>query len=80
MDLVHKLKGKHVVYVWECEPGEDGLPYRYVGCSENIERRTCEHLGLKPGAASWTKLHPPVDVIAVKVCEMRRRRLLWKPC
>ena len=73
MDIVHNLKGKIVVYVLELEPDESG-PYRYVGTSENIERRIAEHCGVKAGSASWTKLHPPVDVISCKVCESKEEQ------
>ncbi len=71
MDFVHNLKGKIVVYALELEPDEKGRPYRYVGVSENIERRCAEHCGVKSGGASWTKHHPPVDVLSVKLCETR---------
>ena len=53
MDFVHNLRGKHIVYVLQCEPDEQGNETRYVGCSTNIERRTAEHLGLKAGGAAW---------------------------
>ena len=49
MDLVHQLKGRIIVYVLECEPLSDGRPIRYVGTTNNCERRTAEHMGIANG-------------------------------
>ena len=70
VDLVHQLSGKYVVYVLECEP-TDGKPYRYVGQSTNIEKRVCEHVGLKKGGASWCALHKPTDIVTCRVCNTK---------
>ena len=69
LDLVHQLKGKHIVYVLALMPGEDGKPRRYVGSSCNIERRLAEHLGVKTGGAAWCKKYKPIDVISVRVVD-----------
>ena len=69
MDLVHNLKGKIVVYCLELEPDEEGRPYRYVGTTSNCERRCAEHMGVKDGGAAWCKLHKPIDVLSVRVCQ-----------
>ena len=71
MDLVHNLKGKLVVYCLECEPDADGRPFRYVGSTNNCERRMAEHMGVKEGGAAWCKSHKPVDVISVRVCNTK---------
>ena len=71
MDLVHNLKGKIVVYCLECEPDAEGRPFRYVGCTNNCERRMAEHMGMKEGGAAWCKSHKPVDVISVRVCNTK---------
>ena len=70
VDIVHHLRGRHIVYVLECEESE-GRPYRYVGSSTNVEKRLCEHLGLKKGGASWCALHKPVSVIECRVCNTK---------
>ena len=51
LDFVHQLKGKHIVYVLELQPGEDGNKRRYVGSTSNTERRIAEHLAVKSGGA-----------------------------
>ena len=71
MDLVHNLKGKLVVYCLECEPDAEGRPFRYVGSTNNCERRMAEHMGVKEGGAAWCKSHKPVDVISVRVCNSK---------
>ena len=71
LDLVHQCKGKHVVYVLELQPGEDGKRRRYVGSTTNVERRTAEHLGVKTGGAAWCKKYKPIDVISVRVVDSK---------
>ena len=71
LDLVHQLKGKHIVYVLELQPGEDGKKRRYVGSTTNVERRTAEHLGVKSGGAAWCKKYKPIDVISVRIVDSK---------
>ena len=72
MDLVHQLKGRIIVYVLECEPLPDGRPIRYVGTTNNCERRTAEHMGIANGkGASWCLTHKPIDIISVRVCNTK---------
>ena len=71
LDLVHQLRGRHIVYVLALEPGEDGQPRRYVGSSSNAERRMAEHLGVKAGGAAWCKKHKPIDVLTTRVVETK---------
>ena len=78
MDFVHNLRGKHVVYVLQCEPDEQGNETRYVGCSTNIERRTAEHLGLKSGGAAWCKLHKPISVLEVRLCNSKEEAAIME--
>ena len=68
LDLVHQLRGKHIVYVLALQ-SEDGKPRRYVGSSTNVERRMAEHTGVKSGGAAWCKKYKPVDVLSVKCVE-----------
>ena len=68
LDLVHQLRGKHIVYVLALQ-SEDGKPRRYVGSSANVERRMAEHLGVKSGGAAWCRKYKPVDVLSVKCVE-----------
>ena len=76
MDLCHKLKGRIIVYVLECEPDAEGNETRYVGGNINIERRTAEHLGLKSGGAAWCKLHKPTTVLEVRLCNSKEEESL----
>ena len=71
LDLVHQLKGKHIVYVLELQPGEDNKRRRYVGSTTNVERRTAEHLGVKSGGAAWCKKYKPIDVISVRIVDSK---------
>ena len=71
LDLVHQLRGRHIVYVLALEPGEDGQPRRYIGSSCNCERRMAEHLGVKTGGAAWCKKHKPIDVLTTRVVETK---------
>ena len=71
LDLVHQLRGKYVVYCLALEPGEDGRPRRYVGSTNNCERRMAEHLGVRRGGAAWCKKHKPIDVISVKIVDSK---------
>ena len=74
LDLVHQLRGKHIVYVLQCENDEQGRETRYVGCSQNIELRTAQHLGVKSGGAQWTKAHKPISVLEVRLCQTKEER------
>ena len=70
MDLVHKCKGKILIYVLACEPDTaTGNEIRYVGQTRDCEKRTCQHCGIQNGGAKWTTLHPPIDVLSVRVVE-----------
>ena len=71
LDLVHNLRGKHVVYVLALQPGEDGQPRRYVGSTTNCERRMAEHTGVKSGGAAWCKKYKPIDVISVRIVDSK---------
>ena len=62
IDLVHQLAGKHVVYTLALEGGR-----RYVGQTQNIEKRLAEHLEKR--GAKWTQEHKVIDVISCRVCE-----------
>ena len=69
-DLVHKCRGKIVVYVLLCEPcPETGNEIRYVGVSKDCERRTAQHCGVQPGGAKWTAEHVPIDIISVRIVD-----------
>ena len=69
-DLVHKTRGKHVVYVLACEPDiETGNEIRYVGTTKSCERRVAQHCGILAGGAKWTAEHPPVDIISVRIVD-----------
>ena len=57
IDLVHQLAGKHVVYTLALEGGR-----RYVGQTQNIEKRLAEHLEKR--GAKWTQEHKVIDVIS----------------
>ncbi len=57
------------MYVLSCDPEAEGRAHRYVGASTNIEHRTAEHLGLKSGGSAWYKLHKPVSLFEVRVCQ-----------
>ena len=70
LNLVHQLKGKHVVYVLALE-AEDGTPRRYVGHTTNVERRMAEHTGMKNGGALWCKKHRPVDVLTCRIVDSK---------
>ena len=78
MDFCHNLRGKHIVYVLQCEPDADGNETRYVGSSSNIERRTAEHLGLKSGGAAWCKLHKPISVLEVRLCNNKEEAAIME--
>ena len=82
LDLVHQLKGKHIVYVLELQPGEDGKKRRYVGSTTNVERRTAEHLGVKSGGAAWCKKYKPTDVISVRIVDSKEEAAAMEvmPC
>ena len=69
LDLVHQMRGKLVVYVLALEPDSEGREFRYVGTTQNLERRMAEHTGVKKGGAAWCAKHKPVDIISVKVCQ-----------
>ena len=70
MDLVHKCKGKRIVYVLACEPcPETGNEIRYIGQTRDCEKRICQHCGIQNGGAKWTESHPPIDVLSVRVVE-----------
>ncbi len=67
MDLVHKCKGKKIVYVLQCEPcPETGNEIRYVGQTSDCEKRVAQHMGISSGGAKWTEAHPPIDIISVR--------------
>ena len=68
--LVHQFANKHVVYVLTLDGGR-----RYVGQTQNIEKRLAEHLEKR--GAKWTHEHNVMDVISCRVCENEEVDIRW---
>jgi len=55
-DLPAPRPGKYYIYVLECSNGS-----YYIGQTENIEKRWCDHAGGR--GADWTKKYPPLALV-----------------
>lgn len=55
-DLPAPRPGKYFIYVLECSNGS-----HYIGHTENIEKRWCDHAGGR--GADWTKKYPPLALV-----------------
>jgi len=55
-DLPAPRPGKYYIYVLECSNGS-----YYIGQTENIEKRWCEHAGGR--GADWTRKYPPIALV-----------------
>jgi len=55
-DLPAPRPGKYFIYVLECSNGS-----HYIGHTENIEKRWCDHAGGR--GADWTRKYPPIALV-----------------
>ena len=71
MDLsqVHKTKGKICSYVHKLDGDSVHDFYIYCGMTKDAEYRMLQHAGAAPGGAKWTALHPPNELLSLKVHE-----------
>ena len=71
MDLsqVHKTKGKICSYVLKLDGDSVHDFYIYCGMTKDAEYRMLQHTGAAPGGAKWTTLHPPNEILSLKVHE-----------
>ena len=66
---IHKTKGKICSYVLRCD-GDDVHDYHiYCGYTKDIEVRLLQHTGVAPGGAQWCILHPPNELLSLRLHE-----------
>ena len=66
---IHKTKGKICAYVLRLD-GDDVHPwYIYCGFTSYLEVRMLQHTGAAPGGSSWCLLHPPNEILSVRLHE-----------
>ncbi len=65
-DLPAPRPGHCFIYALECSDGS-----HYIGQTEDVERRWCEHVGGR--GADWTKTHPPVALVHWEEFESREK-------
>ena len=80
LNFCHNLRGKHIVYVLSCQPDADGREYRYVGMSRDIEKRMAQQFGIIDGAAQWCKVHKPLTVLEVRLCNNAEEAMIMENC
>ena len=69
LDEIHKTKGKICSYVLKCD-GDAAHPYYiYCGYTKDVEYRMLQHTGAAPGGAKWTAVHPPVELVSLRIHE-----------
>ena len=53
---------------------------RYVGTTSNIEKRMAQQFGVTEGAAQWCKVHKPVTVLEVRLCNNAEEAQIMENC
>ena len=67
--VVDKVRGTPCAYVIELEGDKVHPFYIYVGTTTDVQTRLAQHVGGIPGGAKWTALHPPNELLSLKVHE-----------
>ena len=73
----HHCKNKICSYVLKLEGDEHAPYYIYCGMTSDIEQRMLAQTGIRKNEqASFCKLHPPVDLLSVKIHESEEEAIL----
>ena len=66
---IHKTKGKICSYVLKLDGDTEHDYYIYCGYTRDVEFRMLQHTGVAPGGAKWTAMHPPNEILSLRVHE-----------
>ncbi len=69
LDEIHKTKGKIYSYVLKCDGDTEHPYYIYCGYTKDVEYRKLQHTSVASGGAKWTALHPPVELVSLRIHE-----------
>ena len=74
IELVHQTRGTICSYVLKLQADGDADYYIYCGSTADVEVRFAQH---SQGTASqWTKLHPPTELLSIKIHESEREAMM----
>ena len=77
LSAVHRCRGLWVSYVLKCEGDEEAPYYIYVGVSQDVELRMLAHTGIREfEQAEFTKKHPVIDLLSVRVHENEQEAIV----
>ena len=77
LSAVHRCRGLWVSYVLKCEGDEESPYYVYVGVSQDVELRMLAHTGIREfEQAEFTKRHPVIDLLSVRVHENEQEAIV----